>query len=808
MSVIPSFNDPTRRDITNRIVNIIKEHKITFSKNKPQRNWLISFTAPNGWGKTRIIQEVYKRLSCDSEFNDLPVNRKLNGQKHDLRFSGYWPVSFFERAEHNDNFLEASRKAISPPIVEKETKTLPAFMWIGVNCQHNPGLESLLFAFENHKDYLYDSAFFTTSDLEAWFRNLQEFSSEGVKDNLIGKASELALSIGDVALGGTVSAMLKKAKSLFDEDKERSNRLRSKKPSSEKVKSSLIESIGSIASAGIPFVICIEDLHLAKTELIDCLTKLLDGNFPVVIITTQTSEVDWHEKNKSRNFLRLRYSHLSSDDSEIFEPLPTSAIASIVKQYFPNTADKDAEMIAGKYNNPLICQALLELRKVKRFAKTNDNAITFELVNNIPPTLEDIYGNYFKELNEETQNLLVILAKLTNCRGKKWTKLLQNYVCGSLDEIHGKGAYQDIMQNWCLQTREETYTFYSDVHESLCLRYAKENLDEEDISQITELLVKKIASEPLDALNEGTVSLVDKILRDILQSKPEFSYDLVAACVAILKFGVQREAEYERIATEIYSMFNATPSDIAGFEYSRGAYDLPLFSYWNFLLFLKKNAANHNHRLITQVVTEADISLTPNKGFSLSETDDVIFNKAYEQECYDLKNNENGEHFEFRFYPDIDFDEMTLALGCTTTDVEKGLANIILKEALEHWTGNTDVNLVTSALWCLYDELPDRVKKSKDFEPLIQNIEKRVEHINNVRQISKLTARRNMETEALRKIPALRKEREEVIERFRNKLKDKSKVTRKLKLASIIMDLDFTELDEWERVLENLGTKK
>ena len=173
-----------------------------------------------------------------------------------------------------------------------------------------------------------------------------------------------------------------------------------------------------------------------------------------------------------------------------------------------------------------------------------------------------------------------------------------------------------------------------------------------------------------------------------------------------------------------------------------------------------------------------------------------------------MKNNENGEHFEFRFYPDIDFDEMTLALGCTTTDVEKGLANIILKEALEHWTGNTDVNLVTSALWCLYDELPDRVKKSKDFEPLIQNIEKRVEHINNVRQISKLTARRNMETEALRKIPALRKEREEVIERFRNKLKDKSKVTRKLKLASIIMDLDFTELDEWERVLENLGTKK
>ncbi len=73
---------------------------------------LVTLAAPTGWGKTRVIQELYGRLVSEGG-------------------GGYWPASM---QVPDTSWLQARKRVFPPPFDVREGTTIP-FLWLGVSCQ-------------------------------------------------------------------------------------------------------------------------------------------------------------------------------------------------------------------------------------------------------------------------------------------------------------------------------------------------------------------------------------------------------------------------------------------------------------------------------------------------------------------------------------------------------------------------------------------------------------------------------------------------------------------------------------------------
>ena len=78
-----------------------------------------SFEAPPGWGKTRLVQELYQRLAARQ---DAP---------------GYWPPALQAAGED----VGSSRKRVTPHFSQAELGATPGYFWWGVSCLSRPGSE-------------------------------------------------------------------------------------------------------------------------------------------------------------------------------------------------------------------------------------------------------------------------------------------------------------------------------------------------------------------------------------------------------------------------------------------------------------------------------------------------------------------------------------------------------------------------------------------------------------------------------------------------------------------------------------------
>jgi hypothetical protein len=754
MSLIPSFHDAERRRLANVLVDSIKFRKKAFEDNQIQPNILTTITAPNGWGKTRLIQEVYKRLASDAEFNQLELKRQSQAEKNQVRFSGYWPPSFASDHYIASLSLEDSRKLISPVDFDKNKNALPAFMWIGIQCHRKQTVKDMLASLEKHKEYLNDAAYFTTSNKENFLASLRELSREGVKDNIMGKLSNLALSAGDVSLGGVVAGIVKKAHGIYKDDKERKNRLDKQGPVEDKQKTDLLDTLRPIVEAGVPLVICLEDFHEADTALVSALIECLELDGPVVLLATQTLQ---NQRLASFNIGGIdfrQYSHLCEDESGRLEPLTPSSMMAIVKQYFPNTPDDQALAIVSKYNTPLMCQLLMELPVIKREAI--DNTVTFALIDklDIPPKIESIYENYFSELNVGTQKLLVMLAAMTNNRGNQWSKGFEKILCAALDFVEGESNYEDIRLNWCVRTQGDIYEFYSSIHEKLCLNRKQYFFGDKVINEITRVLIKKIASEPIDALDEKTVQLIDGILREILTCSPTLNDDLICACAAILQFGLMRNRDFDDCRQAIYEELEVWPDDLLGYEYSIGSYEDEFTnSYESFLDYLKNTVAVRDIGFVMQVIAKVGITLPPYNFSLVNKTDEDIFQTATKSEKdfllddWEWDNPINVPH-EFQLSPRQKKRE----------NIETWLAQSVINDVSENTSNSPVIRLLNDACWHLYPDLPKSIQNLDLAQSLLEEISERASHVKEIELRAQKFARQEVKAEAEKAIAKLDKE--------------------------------------------------
>ena len=104
-----------------------------------------SLEANTGWGKTRVIQELYARLAAAQ-----PEPR-------------YWPAAILTSAPGR---AEDQRKQVHPPLVEAPAGAVPEWFWWGIACssRHGTPLNALVHDLDRFEE--------RRAALEARFRQL------------------------------------------------------------------------------------------------------------------------------------------------------------------------------------------------------------------------------------------------------------------------------------------------------------------------------------------------------------------------------------------------------------------------------------------------------------------------------------------------------------------------------------------------------------------------------------------------------------------------------------------------------------
>jgi hypothetical protein len=793
MSLIPSFHDAERGNLVVSLVDSIKLRKKAFEDNQPTPNMLITITAPNGWGKTRLIQEVYKRLALDSEFNKLPIKRQSESRKKNVRFSGYWPEDFADTDHIAQLNLEQSRKLIYPVNFERKKETIPAFMWIGIECQNKQNIKDIIASFEQHRAYLYDSAYFTSSNTERYLASLRELSFEGIKDNLIGLIPDLALSAVNVSCGGIVETIIKKARGLNEENKKRNNRLK-KEGQINSQEEILLNSIKPIVSSGVPFIICLEDFQEADLELVKALFRCLELEGPVIILATQVKQSKIFPSIDLGDINLLQYSNLSEEKSKRLLPLSTSSIIALIKQYYPNTSNEHALLIGEMYNTPLLSQLVMELPVVKR--KATNNAITFSLIDKlgIPPKIEAIYAIYFSDLNEDTQKLLAVLATMTSTMGKKWSDVFERNLRVVLDDVDGQGVYEDTRLNWCTRTHKDVYKFYSNIHEQLCLNRTQDFFDDSEIVEIAKALIKKIAREPIDALDEKSVELVDNILRKIITSEMSLNDDLSSICKAILEFGLARNKAFDDYCQALMNDFDLEyiPMDLSllGFEYTRGKESIANYSFWNFIGYLKITVAARDIDFVMKIIAKIDIPFPPYCNVPKPQADNDIFQRTVSSEMHHLSNSDVYDQFD-----SYEIEEMLEPVRSIENEIQMTktwLLQSIFENVAENTSKSPVIAMFARVCWHRYPNLPKKIQNLDLAKPLMEEISERIDHENKIEIEAKKIVWQKMNDEAEEAIVK--------IEEDFSSLKDNKSIMGRLKRAG--------EIERWKKVLHSIEMAK
>ena len=117
----PPFVGEQRRELVGRL---LAEFDLVSQSGTP-RWW--SLEEDSGWGKTRIVHELYRRLAAERQ----------TGAK-------YWPPSLLPQAPVAKDAgslmsLMSMRKQVIPELVVPEPEAVPQWFWWGISCATRSG---------------------------------------------------------------------------------------------------------------------------------------------------------------------------------------------------------------------------------------------------------------------------------------------------------------------------------------------------------------------------------------------------------------------------------------------------------------------------------------------------------------------------------------------------------------------------------------------------------------------------------------------------------------------------------------------
>ena len=393
----PPFVGDQRRDLVDRLLADFDR----VSESGTPRWW--SLEANSGWGKTRIVQEFYRRLA----------ERRQHG-------AGYWPPSLIP------DVLDATiagastsmRKRVYPEQVVRQPNVVPEWFWWGISCATRSGtpvqaLAEDLTQFEAHRDALERRWRQLVPRKARLGAGLSSKRGELV-ETAVGEGLSAAASLANAAIPGLgVLALAAK----WGVQGLRDGRLAAQAPpfvdAARRGRSDLVDDLAPalerFAAAGMPMVIVIEDLHLADESLVELLARLLAAQEAriLVVSTAWRGLLDEHHRASHRLLVRLqpdRLCRVLADDA--LEDLAPSEREEIVRATLPNVSAGNARGLATSYTNPWALQLACNVGWVRRA----EREFTAAEVDRLPRDIDGLFTQLWKELPEEMRKALMIAA--------------------------------------------------------------------------------------------------------------------------------------------------------------------------------------------------------------------------------------------------------------------------------------------------------------------------------------------------------------------------------------------------------------
>jgi tetratricopeptide (TPR) repeat protein len=370
---------------------------------------LVCITAPQGHGKTRIVQEFYALLAAQEQ--SLPK---------------YWP----NRITRATDALQ-SRKTIYPDRFHKAHEAAIPWLWWGISCgrrnlaaaqalaqditqleEHGPALRARWRALVSMRQRAGRAL------RREERRRLGALVGAAAAEELAGEAVKAALNTA-VPLAGFLTGQLVRGLSALHENRGADSlstwgRLvdaeRAGRPDLVNV---VLTELPELAEVGIPVVLIVEDAHLADASLLTLLSALMaKQGCPILIILTA-----WPEGlsvGSPLGTLLRDLRHHERVQQVVVPALGAEDLSQVVLQLAPATPAGTVSAVVEHLPTPLL---ILEAFNLRRYVDSVDGSgalrLTAEQVRKTPRRLVDLYVQRWEELPSDVRQVLVVAVSTT-----------------------------------------------------------------------------------------------------------------------------------------------------------------------------------------------------------------------------------------------------------------------------------------------------------------------------------------------------------------------------------------------------------
>ena len=499
---------------------------------------LVCLVGEVGWGKTRIVQELYERLAA--EFQGAP---------------SYWPSTMLTREVTNP------RKVIRPPSLVVPAGAKLEWMWWGLSCLRGPDGRPLDALDDGHDQlFLHADALLART---GWASRARQGLAGG---GWQAKASALAGVLGFfVPVVGSVATVADLAlqtagggKGLF-EARDRRGRLSQER----------VLEVGSVARGGdragelaqslaiysaeeprVPFVVVIDDAHDAGSELLALFDALLAmRSASVLIVATAWPDRLAVQRDDDSGFGAWLEYQARTDRARTVEldPLPDDDLATLIDEVAPKSGPAvRAGLATHAGGNPLALELMLSLGMVQRSIRGGAITLSVAEIAAVPTEIADLLTVKWRELPKPVQEALAVAS----LQGREFVEpcARDSALLLGLDEAaESFGAAIDPYR-WARRIDELLEAFVEPTHHQVATQQAARGLlstDELDRARaaIVDYAVARRAGPDWDDLSE---SVRRRLLENhVLLGREGFAGDLGAAADAALELAALAEARHD-----------------------------------------------------------------------------------------------------------------------------------------------------------------------------------------------------------------------------------------------------------------------
>lgn len=400
-----------RRELVARLLEVFDD---VVSSGSPR---LVTLEAGSGWGKSRLVRELYGRLAAERQA------------------TGFWPESILGAVPERDVRLmdspDGRRKRVFPASFEPPSGAVPEWLWWGISATARQGGSPVnaLAADREQVDRFREHLAARLAELnpsKPWAKAVRAVRSDGSKDvgwEVIEQSIESAASVAGVAglvvgaplgfllLGGRYAwkhrAGLSRLAGRFEPEAFEQRDVRGE------MVIETARALGDFAAGGIPVVMVLEDAHQADETLTDLLVQVLqDGRGPVMILATAwPGTLEDQERQAHRLLTDVPVSSMMRFCPPDLAELGIDDRRALAEALLPHATPTQRQMLAERWSSPLMLEVGCRLPAVSQMLE--DGELTPANLDALPVDVEGLYRAMWDDLPHEVRQALILAVLAT-----------------------------------------------------------------------------------------------------------------------------------------------------------------------------------------------------------------------------------------------------------------------------------------------------------------------------------------------------------------------------------------------------------